>query len=198
SEESDGNVADNEDSDGAAEAESDEVFTIRIAMAVPETHASSIAMNEVKDSITENSDGRIVIELYDNSQLYPSDREATEAVQVGNIEATTIATPTVATFHERFSIFDMPFLFNDREAAYKAIDGELGDTLNNEIEDVGLVSLGYGENGFRHIVNSEHPIEKPEDMDGFKFRVMENKVYEDMFNELGANSSPLAFGELYS
>lgn len=180
------------------EVDSDEVYTIRVAMAVPETHASSIAMNEVKDSITENSDGRIVIELYDNSQLYASDREAVEATQVGNIESTAIATPTVATFHERFSIFDMPFLFEDRESAYRAMDGELGDTLNEELEDVGLVSLGYGENGFRHILNNKHPVEKPEDMDGFKFRVMENKVYEDMFNQLGANSSPLAFGELYT
>lgn len=178
--------------------DSDEVYTIRVAMAVPETHASSIAMNEIKDEITDKSDGRIVIELYDNAQLYPSDREAVEATQLGNIEATGIATPTVATFHERFSIFDMPFIFNDREAAYKAMDGELGDTLNAELEDIGLVSLGYGENGFRHIMNNDHPVEKPEDMDGLKFRVMENKVYEDMFNTLGANSSPLAFGELYT
>lgn len=180
------------------EVDNEEVFTIRMAMAVPETHASSIAMNEVKDDISEKADGRIVIELYDNSELYSSDREATEAVQIGNVEATGVATPTVATFHERFSIFDMPFLFNDREAAYKAMDGELGDTLNEELEEEGFISLGYGENGFRHIVNSVQPIEKPEDLEGMKFRVMENKVYENMFDELGANASPLAFGELYT
>lgn len=197
SDSSDG-TEENATNNGAGEGSSDEVYTIRVAMAVPETHASSIAMNEVKDSITEKSDGRIVIELYDNAQLYPSDREAVEATQIGNIESTAIATPTVATFHERFSIFDMPFLFNDRQAAYRAMDGDLGNTLNEELEEVGLVSLGYGENGFRHILNSKHPVEKPEDMEGFKFRVMENKVYEEMFNELGANSSPLAFGELYT
>src|SRR5699024_928201 len=40
--------------------------------------------------------------------------------------------------------------------------------------------------------------QSPDDLDGMKFRVIENKVYEDIFNTLGANSSPLAFGELYT
>lgn len=176
----------------------DEVFTVRWAMSVPETHASPIALNEIKEKIAEESDGRIVIEIYENGQLYPSDREAVEAVQLGNLEATGVATPTMATFHDRFSIFDMPFLFNDRDAAYAAMDGELGEVLNSELEDLGFYSLGFGENGFRHILNNKHPVEKPEDMNGLKFRVMENKVYEEMFDELGTNSSPLAFGELYT
>lgn len=184
--------------DSDEKAEGEEEFIVRLAMSVPETHASPMAMNEVKDEIEEKSDGRIVIEVYENGQLFPSDREAVEAVQIGNVEATAVATPTVATFNERFSIFDMPFLFDDREAAYKAIDGEVGEILNSELKEAGLISLGYGENGFRHILNDKHPIEKPEDLEGMKFRVLENKVYEDMFNELGANSSPLAFGELYT
>lgn len=176
----------------------DDVYKIRWAMSVPETHASYVALDEIKDSITEKSDGRIVIEIYENGQLYPSDREAVEAVQIGNLEATGVATPTLATFHERFSIFDLPFLFDDREEAYAAMDGELGETLEEEMLDINLKSLGFGENGFRHILNDKGPIEHPEDMKGMKFRVMENKVYENMFNELGANSSPLSFGELYT
>lgn len=176
----------------------EEVFTVRFAMSVPETHASPISFDEIVEEVKEKSDGRLILENYENGQLYPSDREAVEAVQLGNLEATTVATPTMATFHERFSIFDMPFLFDDRDAAYAAMDGELGETLNNEVEDLGFYALGFGENGFRHILNNKHPVEKPEDMNGLKFRVMENKVYEEMFDELGANSSPLAFGELYT
>lgn len=192
--------SDNDDSasKGGSDGEDDEVYTIRWAMSVPETHASSVALHEIKDSITEESDGRIVIEVYENGQLYPSDREAVEAVQIGNLEATGVATPTLATFHERFSIFDLPFLFDNREDAYAAMDGELGATLEEEMLNINLQSLGFGENGFRHILNNKGPIEHPEDMKGMKFRVMENKVYENMFNELGANSSPLSFGELYT
>ncbi len=173
-------------------------YTIRVAYSVPEDHASHIAGLAFKEDIEAKSDGKIKVELFPNGQLYASDREAVEAVQLGNIEMTVIATPTMATFAPEFSIFDLPFLFDSREAAYKAMDGELGNALNEKVDEIGLVSLGYGENGFRHLVNNKHKIEKPEDMKGLKMRVMENKVYEDMFNALGANSSPLAFGELYS
>lgn len=183
---------------GSGEGDSDKTYTMRVAYSVPEDHASHIAGLAFKEDIEAKSDGKIKVELYPNGQLYASDREAVEAVQLNNIEMTVVATPTMATFAPEFSIFDLPFLFDSREAAYKAMDGDLGKALNEKVDEIGLVNLGYGENGFRHLLNSKHPIEKPEDMKGLKMRVMENKVYEDMFNTLGANSSPLAFGELYS
>lgn len=186
------------ESSGSGGGDSGDTYSIRVAYSVPEDHASHIAGLAFKEDIEAKSDGKIKVELYPNGQLYTSDREAVEAVQLGNIEMTVVATPTMATFKKEFSIFDMPFLFDTREAAYKAMDGDLGNALNEKLTDIGLVSLGYGENGFRHLLNNKRPIEKPEDMKGLKMRVIENKVYEDMFNELGANSSPLAFGEVYS
>lgn len=181
-----------------AGGDGEDTYTLRFAYSVPEDHASHIAALAFKDDIEKNSDGQVKVELYPNAQLYTSDREAVEAVQLGNIEMTAVATPTMATFKPEFSIFDLPYLFDDREAAHKAMDGDLGNALNEKLPETGLISLGYGENGFRHLANNEGPIEKPEDMEGLKMRVMENKVYEDMFEELGANASPLAFGELYS
>ena len=54
------------------------------------------------------------------------------------------------------------------------------------------------ENGFRNITNNVRPIEKPEDMKGVKIRVMENKMYIEMFKALGANPTPMARGELFT
>src|SRR5699024_10460226 len=56
----------------------------------------------------------------------------------------------------------------------------------------------YGVNGFRHITNSKHPIETPEDMKGLKLRTLENPLHTDTFKALGANASPFAFGEMYT
>src|SRR5699024_12125349 len=58
--------------------------------------------------------------------------------------------------------------------------------------------LGYGETGMRQFANDKKPIEEPSDMEGLKIRSMENEVQIDTFEELGANASPFAFGELYS
>lgn len=180
------------------ETENEETIVLRMTNTVTEEHASNIAWQETMEKVEKESDGRLKIELYPNGQLFSSDREAVEAVQMNNVEMTEIASSTLATFNAKYAVFDLPFLFLTREAAYDAQDGELGDLLNNELEDMNMIGLGYGENGFRHFLNDKHPIETPDDLKGLKMRVLESKIYEDIFNTLGANSSPLAFGEVYT
>ncbi|ANU17719.1 C4-dicarboxylate ABC transporter substrate-binding protein [Planococcus maritimus] len=175
-----------------------ETYTIRLAHLVPEEQSSHVAAVDFKEKLEAESDGRLKVELYPNGQLYGSDREAIEAVQLGNIEMTIPAVAAMASFNEKFQVFDLPFLFNNNEAAYKALDGDLGQELMADLESNGLKGLVFGENGFRHVSNNEGPIEKPEDMEGLKMRTLESPLHTDTFNAFGANASPFAFGELYT
>ncbi|MGK7377369.1 DctP family TRAP transporter solute-binding subunit [Planococcus sp. 1R117A] len=177
---------------------SGETFTIRIAHLVPEEQSSHIAAEAFKKKLEAESDGRLKIELYPNGQLYGSDREAIEAVQLGNVEMTIPAVAAMASFNDKFQVFDLPFLFNNNEAAYKALDGELGQELMADLENNGIKGLVFGENGFRHVSNNEGPVEAPEDMEGLKMRTLESPLHTDTFNAFGANASPFAFGELYT
>jgi C4-dicarboxylate-binding protein DctP len=176
----------------------DETYTIRIAHLVPEEQSSHVAAETFKEKLEKESDGRIKVELYPNGQLYGSDREAIEAVQLGNIEMTIPAVAPLASFNEKFMVFDLPFLFNNNEAAYKALDGELGQELMKDLEENNIKGLVFGENGFRHMSNNKGPIESPEDIEGQKFRTLENPLHTDTFKAFGANASPFAFGELYT
>jgi C4-dicarboxylate-binding protein DctP len=176
----------------------DETYTIRIAHLVPEEQSSHVAAETFKEKLEKESDGRIKVELYPNGQLYGSDREAIEAVQLGNIEMTIPAVAPLASFNEKFMVFDLPFLFNNNEAAYKALDGELGQELMKDLEENNIKGLVFGENGFRHMSNNKGPIDSPEDIEGQKFRTLENPLHTDTFKAFGANASPFAFGELYT
>jgi tripartite ATP-independent transporter DctP family solute receptor len=175
-----------------------EVHTIRIAYLVSEEQSSHLAAVTYKEKLEKESDGRLKVELYPNGQLYPSDREAIEAVQLGNIEMTIPALAPLASFNKKFLVFDLPFLFNDHQAAYKALDGELGQELLKELEKNDLKGIVFAENGFRNMSNNTGAIEKPEDLQGLKFRTLENPVHTDTFKSFGANASPFAFGELYT
>jgi C4-dicarboxylate-binding protein DctP len=175
-----------------------ETYTIRIAHLVPEEQSSHVAAETFKEKLEKESDGRIKVELYPNGQLYGSDREAIEAVQLGNIEMTIPAVAPLASFNDKFMVFDLPFLFNNNEAAYKALDGELGQELLKDLEENNIKGLVFGENGFRHMSNNKGPIESPEDIEGQKFRTLENPLHTDTFKAFGANASPFAFGELYT
>jgi len=178
--------------------EGDESYTIRISYLVPEEQSSHIAAETLKEKLESESDGRLKVELYPNGQLYASDREAIEAVQLGNIEMTIPAVAPLASFNEKFMVFDLPFLFNNNEAAYKALDGELGQQLLDDLENNDLKGLVFGENGFRHMSNNNGPVESPSDLEGLKLRTLENPLHTDTFKAFGANASPFAFGELYT
>lgn len=93
----------------------------------------------------------------------------------------------------------LPFLFNNREAAFDFIDGEMGQRISQEVCDqTGIRILGYLENGMRQLTNSKHPVTCPDDMKGLKIRVMESPMYIEMFTEMGASPTPMSFAELYT
>jgi len=185
------------DSD-SSEKEARETYTIKLAYVVPETQSTHIAARDVfKKYVEEKSNGRIKVELYPNGQL-GGDRQAIEAVQLGTIQMTIPAAAVLSGFEPKFQVFDLPYLFKSKEVAYKALDGELGQKLNEMLLKTGLRNLAYGENGFRHITNNRGPIEKPEDLKGLKIRTMENPVHMATFKALGANPTPMSFGELYT
>ena len=138
------------------------------------------------------------MEIYPNGSLFGSDREAIEAVQLGNVEMTIPAVAPLASFNKKFMVFDLPFIFDDNEAAYKALDGELGQGLLEDLEKNDLKGLVFAENGFRHMSNHKGPITSPADLKGMKFRTLENPVHTETFKAFGANASPFSFGELYT
>ena len=82
---------------------------------------------------------------------------------------------------------DLPFLFRNNEQARAAIDGELGAYLAEKMEDrINYRILGYFENGFRQISNSQRPIHTPNDFDGIGIRVLPSDVQARTFQLLGA------------
>lgn len=175
-----------------------EVHTIRIAYLVSEEQSSHLAAKTFQEKLEKESDGRLKVELYPNGQLYASDREAIEAVQLGNVEMTIPAVAPLASFNKKFMVFDLPFLFDDNEAAYRALDGDLGEQLLAELENNDMKGLVFAENGFRHMSNNNGPIQGVADLKGLKYRTLENPVHTDTFKSFGANASPFAFGELYT
>ncbi|RNA67493.1 DctP family TRAP transporter solute-binding subunit [Alteribacter keqinensis] len=187
-------VACGEESSGAQE----DVYEIRVAHLVNEEQSTHVALESFKERVEERSGGQLKVEAYPNGSLYGSDREAIEAVQMGNLEMTIPAVAPLSGFNSSFMVFDLPFLFETKEAAYSALDGELGQGLIEDLEQNGFKGLAFGENGFRHITNNDKPVETPEDLQGMRLRTMENPVHTASFRSLGADASPFAFGELYT
>lgn len=185
-------------SETGSEEKDSETYTIRVAYLVPEGQSTHLAAEKMKEKLESESNGRLEVQLYPNGQLTPSDREAIEAIQLGNVEMTIPAVAALSGFNSKFMLFDLPYLFKDKETVYEVLDGEIGQSLLDELSDQGIKGLAFAENGFRHITNNKGPINTPADLEGLKLRTMESPVQVEAFKAMGANASPFAFGELYT
>ncbi len=168
--------------------------SLRLAHVVNEEDGFHLAAERFRDLVDERTGGKISVEIVPNAQL-GDERTLLEGMQIGSIDMGVITNGPVSNFLEDIAVFELPFLFPSREAAYEVLDGEVGQELLDRLEEVNLKGLAYAERGFRNLTNSQTPVATPADMEGLRIRVMENPVYIDTFRALGANAVPMAWTE---
>ena len=181
---------------GAANEESGN-YTIKFAHVVNPSVAKGRAADKFAEMIEERTNGQITVEVYPDSQL-GSDREIIEHMQSGTVQMNAPFTGVLPTFVEEFELFDLPFLFESREEAYQATNGELREILGEKLEAQGLHLLNFWDGGFKHLTNSIRPIETPEDINGLKMRTSQSPLLIKQFQSLNAGGVSVDFSELYT
>src|SRR3954463_9332628 len=134
----------------------------------------SLKFKELSEKYT---DGKVVVELYPNSQLY-KDNEELQALQLGAVH---MLAPSLAKFGplgvKEFEVFDLPFILPNKAALRKVTEGDLGKRLFKKLETKGIVALGYWDNGFK-IMSANKALHVPADFKGLKMRIQSSKVLE--------------------
>jgi len=143
------------------------------------------------------TNGAVRVRVFPGGQL-GGDRELTEAVMLGTVEATIVASGNIAGFEPKFMVFDLPFLFRDEAQGLRVLDGPVGQKIAALLEPKGIKLLAWGSNGFRNMITVKKKVMGPDDMRGLRFRVMESPVFVAMFKSLGASAVPIAPAEIYS
>lgn len=141
--------------------------------------------------------GQFELKVYPNRQL-GDEKEMLEQVRFGTLDMVVTTNAVVANIEPSMLLNDLPFLYPDRATAHRFLDGPVGMRMLAGLEDKNLVGLAFFEGGYRHMMNNAHPIATPGDVKGVKFRVMQNPVYVSMFDALGGNAIPMAFGDLFT
>jgi len=160
-------------------------------------HPYTLGMVRYAQLVRERTQGRVAIQIHHSRQL-GDERQVVEGLQLGTVHLTVTSTGPLGGFVPDMNVLDLPFLFRDASHAYKVLDGEIGRELLAKFEAVGITGLAFWENGFRHITTSKKLVERPADMKGLKIRVMENRVHQAAFRQLGADATPMAWGEVFT
>ena len=140
--------------------------------------------------------GKVKVEVYANSALY-KDKEEMEALQLGSVQ---MLAPSLAKFGplgvKEFEVFDLPFIFDNRDDLHKVTTGPVGQKLLDKLQKRGITGLAYWDNGFK-IFSSNKPIHQVADYKGQKYRIQSSKVLEAEIRALGGIPQVIAFGETY-
>jgi tripartite ATP-independent transporter DctP family solute receptor len=170
---------------------------IRFGFGLAEQSNQGRAAKFLADDLAKRTGGKLRMKGFASAAL-GSDIQMQNALIGGAQEMTVVSTATLVGIVDDFGVFDLPFLFANEKEADTVLDGPVGQKLIARLESKGLVGLVYWENGFRNLTNSKHPIAKMDDLKNVKLRVMQNPMYIDMFNAMGANAVPLSFSELFT
>jgi len=141
--------------------------------------------------------GKIEVQVFPNSQLY-TDSKVLDALSTGSVEMAAPSTAKFTSWVPQLQLFDLPFLFRNRDVLYATMDGEVGKKMFRMLGKKNMLGLTMWDNGFKQIGNSNHEIRTPADVAGLKYRIMSSKVLEAQFKAVGGNPLVMPFSEVYS
>lgn len=155
-------------------------------------------MNEFGRLVKEKTDGSVQIQYFPDGQL-GGERELIELTQSGAVDFTKVSASALESFSKDYSIFSVPYLFNDEEHFFKVMDNEeIMEPIYQSTKNLGFTGLTYYDSGQLSFYMVDGPIHTPEDLKGKKIRVMQSETAIKMVELLGGSPVPMGSDEVYT
>jgi len=186
---------DSASSEGGNSSDGDKVV-LKLGNISPEDHAWNKGARKFAELVSEKTDGSVEVEIYPNSTL-GNDRDLIEGMQMGSVDM-AIAAGVISNFAPKYSLLELPYLFRDYDHLEKVLYGPVGDDLKSYLlEETGIRALDFWTRTSRQLTSNKK-VESVEDLEGLKIRVPEIPAMVDSWEALGANPTPMAFGDVYT
>jgi tripartite ATP-independent transporter DctP family solute receptor len=141
----------------------------------------------------------VEVKVFPASQLGQT-REVIEAMRLGSGAAGTTGGPAeYASFVRRLGVLGLPFEWKSYEHALRVLDGPVGKELDQDMEKAGFKVLAWATSwGYRNVITAKKEVKSAADLKGLKIRTIPTKVFVAAINSMGANATPMNFGEIYT
>ena len=170
---------------------------VRIASHVSELSPLHAQSQMFADEIEKRLPGQFEFKLFPGGQLGKEGALITN-IQAGSLEMINVASG-IMKLDKKLGVFDLPWLFSDRDHVKRAMNAGLETAIRARIEEVGgMKVIGVYENGFRHVINSQREVSTPADLDGLKIRISGGKFRQGVFQKMGATPQKVSWGETFT
>ena len=170
---------------------------LRSADTHPYGYPTVEAVKYMGELIKERTAGRYSVEVYHSAQL-GEEKDTIEQTQTGVIDLNRVSMGPFNGIVPETAVPSLPYMFRSVDQMRHVMDGPIGDEILKAFEAHDLVGLAFYDSGARSFYNTKKDITSIADLKGMKFRVIQSDVFVDMVNALGANATPMAYGEVYS
>lgn len=182
---------------GELDVPSTDKYTIRLNHPNNTSHPYNVGAEVFKEKVEEHTNGNVTVEIYPSNQL-GGPAATVQGIQLGTIDAGIVASSHLTSYSPMFNVFDLPYLFVDRETAYVKLDSEAGDKIAATVEDKNIKVLGYFDGGYRVMFNSKHEADELADFANMQIRVMESDIYINLIKAFNAMSTTIAWEDVYT
>ena len=174
-------------------------YTVKLAHNGPEQHPFQDGAKAFKAALESSTGGAVSVQIFPSEQL-GSEEATSQMIKQGTIAcAVESAGGGLAPFVPEADLLNLPFVFNDLDHFYRVVDGSVGKKIATKVESsLNAEVLGWWFSGIRNVWNGKRAVMNPDDLKGLKIRVMGSPVLIDTFNALGAQATPMSFGEVYT
>ena len=155
------------------------------------------AVRWIGEQLERETGGRIRLRQYHSGQL-GREAEAIDMARFGAIDITRVFTGALNNAFPLTQALCLPYVFDSVAHLRRALDGEVGAQVLSGFASRGLVGLAIYDSGARCFYNTRRALRTPADMRGLKFRVPASDIFIQLVRLLGANPTPLSYGEVFS
>ncbi len=168
----------------------------RASGSFPAAHSTAIAMEIFKSEVARLSKGTIQVDLFPNNTLGGA-FEQVDQVRTGQIQIAWGGLSFYDKLVPELSASVLPFGATSSQQAICQIESPFGSFLQERAAEKGVLLLGFGQIGARHVTNNKRPIKSVGDIKGLKIRTPSGDAWNLTFRALGANPTPIDIKELY-
>jgi len=172
-----------------------QTLTLKAAHSAAVDEPYQVGMVDFGKRLSDATGSKVTVQVFPSNQL-GNERELIEGLPLGLVDVAVPANAVLTNFIPDLVTLDLPFLFRDQAHLERMLSGPLVDVVSEAAVKRGYRVLGLYTAGTRHIMTKK-AINSVADLKGMKIRTMQNPAHVESFKAMGANPTPLAYGELY-
>jgi tripartite ATP-independent transporter DctP family solute receptor len=155
------------------------------------------AMRWMGERLERETGGRLAIRVYHAGQL-GREGDTIDLARFGALDLTRVNLAALNNAFPLTQVLSLPYVFDSTEQMRRVVDGPVGAQILESFGTRDLVGLAFYDSGARCFYNTRHAIHTPADLHGLKIRVPPSDMFIGLVRSLGANPTPLAYGEVFS